>query len=254
MSRVSKTISLLIFIFPICLFAQEESSDISVLELRAGKAYIDIGKDEGVVRGDEYTLRDAKADPEREDLLIIEDVKDEISVATVVYSSDALAIGSTVKQLEKAGLDSALKTQVIVGTESVAWVLDYRQSINRWFFTYRPFVGAQVMLIPHVKNTLDPVDLHFDILIGGEVNWYLGRIQVVPAIAGGIALAIPLNSEEAFHFSHAGGSAEIQVLYLFNRKWKAGITVGFTSWISLPDVSEESFIGIAMGISGSVKY
>ena len=239
---------------PAYLIAQDSTSDIGIIEIRGGKAFISAGKTDGIARGDEYELQHGPEEAGGDNLLIIEEVKDEISVAAVIYSARALEIGFKLQPIEKAGLDSTLNAQVLFGTDGALGVLDFRESINRGFFTYRPFLGTQLIFVPHLDNENDPLDLLINLNVGGEINWFFWRIQIAPSLAGGIAMTVPLNSEESVHFSHAGGYVDVKVNYLINPKWKIGLAVGFASWIVLPEAPDDSYLGLTIGAGAALKY
>lgn len=234
--------------------AQEPAEYASILEIRGAKVFIDIGMAGDIARGDEYTVEDEEGTPGAENLFIIEEVKEHISLATVVYSAQELEVGTRLTPIKRVGLDSNLQLQTLISADGVEVVLDYRQGISRGFFTYRPFLGTQVVLIPRIQNEINPLDLLINLNIGGEINWYIWRMQIIPALAAGVAVAVPLSLDESVHFSHAGGYAEMKANYLINAKWTLGLSVGFASWIALPDVPDSSYLAISIGVGFAVKY
>jgi hypothetical protein len=70
----------------------------------------------------------------------------------------------------------------------------------------------------------------------------------------GIGGSVPLQEEESFRVSHAGGFVELVVSYLFGRDVKVQLSLGYTGWFRLSAFSGDSFYGPHIGIGGTYKY
>ena len=76
----------------------------------------------------------------------------------------------------------------------------------------------------------------------------------MPTAAVGIGGSVPLREEESFRVSHAGGFVELVATYLFERDIKVSLSLGYSGWFGLSELSGDSYYGPHVGIGGTFKY
>jgi hypothetical protein len=238
-----------------------------ILEVHGGEVVVELGRDMGVKVGDEYlimssrVLKSGKQVSDEKGLLIIRQVKEEISTARILYTKGAPQEGEQLQELPRLGIDATPFVHAValqVGPAPHAYPLPVlaglRIGLSRGFYSFRPQVSIEVPL--HLLSNTVYTDTYggipLNISAGGEFNLYLGRLQLVPMVAGGIGMAIPLDKAKGDpRLTHFGGLAQLAVTYLFNRDTKFVIEAGYLGWASslLP-----SYEGVFGGIGISRKF
>jgi hypothetical protein len=230
-----------------------------IIDVNRGNVLLEFGTNMGVARGDEYLITETRilatghAVSDEVGLLIVKDVEEEISFAKVIYSSRRPQIGDQLEEIPRLGFDTAAYAHVIVDPagDGVYGAIGVRQSTSRGFFNFRPFVGIEIPF--GVTGLLGTDGLTVNLYGGGELNWYLWRLQFVPAAAIGIAGAIPLgDDEESFSVSHVGGLVQISASYLVSKDFKVGIDLGYAAWFA-PGAAL-SYTGLLAGAGVTLKY
>ena len=234
-----------------------------VIDVRGRQVFLEFGSNMGVRLGDEYAIVTDTVLPtgyvtaEETGLLVIKDVKEEISVGTLIYSDGKPDVGDQLREVPRLGFDTAATVRTVLAQSAynptdAVMMLGIRQSTSRGFLTYRPVVGIDVpfSLLGYVQLPGLIVTMYG----GGEIVWYLSRFQFVPTAAVGIGGSVPLREDEGFQISHAGGFVELVASYLFSRDIKVQLSVGYTGWFGLSIRSGDSFYGPHIGIGGTYKY
>ena len=253
-------------IFAAIPYAVAQDSDsprrTSIVDIDRGNVMLGIGRADGVRTGDEYRVvepvRAADAIGSRVEVgrIVIKDVDDSVSFARTIYSERQWQIGDELEEIERIGLDTAAYVHMLVGATGVsrdfgiAGAVGFRESISRGLFAFRPFVGIEVPF--SITLDLDLTGVTFNVYGGGEINWYIDRLQIVPAFGIGTALAIPLREEERFSFSHFGGFVEAQVNLLLSGNLRIGAELGYAAWFA-PGV-DNSYTGVTIGLGGIYRY
>ncbi|MBT3272681.1 MAG: hypothetical protein HN368_05980 [Spirochaetales bacterium] len=229
-----------------------------IINVQGRQIYLEFGANMGVAVGDEYAIVADTVLPtghiisEETGLLIVDDVKDELSIATLVYSETKPQIGDQLEEIPRFGFDTGVHIRSVLAAEKLVGMIGIRQSISRGFLTYRPVIGIDVPF--SVLGTTNLPGLVVNVYGGGEINWYLWRFQVVPTAALGVGGSVPLDEGESFKVSHAGGFIELLVSYLLNRDIKLSAAVGYTGWFRLSTDSGDTYMGPHFGIGATYKY
>ena len=234
-----------------------------IIDVRGRQVLLEFGANMGVVRGDEYAIVTDKVLPtghvssEETGLLVVKEVKEEISSATLIYSDGRPNVGDQLREVPRVGFDTGANLRAIFsssdfGPTDAVVTIGARQSTSRGFLTYRPIIGIDVPFSLLGHHYLP--GLIVNIYGGGEIVWYLWRFQLVPTAAIGIGGSVPLREGESFQISHAGGFVELVATYLFERDIKISLSLGYSGWFGLTEISGDSYSGPHVGIGGTYKY
>jgi hypothetical protein len=234
----------------------------SIIDIDRGSVLLGIGSEDGVRTGDEYRVvepvRSAEAVGSTVEVgrIVIKDVDDTVSFAHAIYSDREWRIGDELEKIERIGLDTAAYVHMFVGATGVtrdfglAGAIGFRESTSRGLFAFRPFVGVEVPF--SITLDLDLTGITFNVYGGGEINWYIERLQIVPAVGVGTAVAIPLREDERFAFSHFGGFVEAQINLLLSGDVRLGAELGYAAWFA-PGV-DNSYTGLTIGLGAIYRY
>ena len=264
----------ILFAFP-SVFAQEGDSGeleppdrllsvqrTSIVDIDRGNVILGIGREDGVRTGDEYRVvepvRTVEAVGSRIEVgrIVIKDVDDTVSFANTIYADREWRIGDELEEIDRIGLDTTAYVHMFIGSTGIsrnfgiAGAVGVRESTSRGLFAFRPFLGVEVPF--SITLDLDLTGITFNVYGGGEINWYIDRFQIVPAVGIGTALGIPLREEERFSFSHFGGFVEAQVNYLLSGDLRIGGEVGYSAWFA-PGV-DNSYTGLTVGLGANYRY
>ena len=215
-----------------------------ILEVHGRDVLIEFGSDMGVKKGDEYlivaarVLKSGRQLNDEKGLLIVREVKEEVSTARVLYSDGAPQEGDQLQELPRAGSEVTAYARVIAvqpfGTPSfvLPTLAGLRASLSRGFYALRPFVSIELPLhmLGNASYQAGYGGIPLNLSLGGEYNLYLGRLQIVPLASLGLGGSIPLREGGTFQFTHFGGSAGLAITYLFSRDWKVAFEAGYLGW------------------------
>ena len=242
-----------------------------ILEVNGREIILELGRDLGLKVGDEYVvvssrvLDSGKMLTRENGLIIINEVSDEVSVGYLVYASPRPQIGDQLRELPRLGLDTTPYLHVALGDPldlGTTILVGARQSISRGFFGFRPLVGLEV---PASATLLAAIPLN--LYVGGEYNFYMGRLQFVPQATVGVGgaylwyLGSDVSEEERFFLTHLGGAANLTLSYLFHKNFKIVLEGGFMYWFSLmsetvfsDSLSFRNYGGPFVGGGVTIKY
>ncbi|MEE9308329.1 MAG: hypothetical protein V3V57_12475 [Spirochaetia bacterium] len=243
-----------------------------ILEVRGSEIIIELGRDLGLKRGDEYVivsgeiLQSGKALTVENGLVVIKEVSDEVSVAKIIYARPRPQIGDQLQEVPRFGMDTTPYVHFAKGLvydRDSTIVIGARQALSRGFYSFRPFAGIEVPLVANILAGI-PLNLY----IGGEYNIYLGRFQLVPRAAfggGGAYLWYrDVPDEDKFLWTYVGGNAGISLNYLFHKNYRFSIEAGYLHWFSLVPLKnvyifEGKFLfpdydGLFVGAGVTIKY
>lgn len=215
-----------------------------IIEVAGGSVIMELGHNMGVRVGDEYailqtrSLSSGRQFTEESGLVVVKDVNHDFSEGTILYTEGRPQLGDQLREVPRLGFDATLYANVmqdvvsstsIVGTsvESVL-VAGLRTVATRGFYNFRPVVGVEVPIKSGIVNVGFPLGLY----VGGELNWYLRRIQITPSLVGGLAGVVPFWDEEEFYLSHVGWKGQLSASLLINRDFKVFAEGGFGQWFS----------------------
>lgn len=235
--------------------------------LRLGQVVIQFGKDMGLKKGDEYAIVESEEvtagyeKKKKKALLVIKSVEEDFSIAKVVYSRGKPMIGEQVEEIPKVGLDTTVYGHAILDITDPATmfsemdvIIGVRQSLSRGFYNFRPLVGIEVpvTLINSVGLLANGFPLTW--YVGGELDFWFGRFQLVPSASIGMGLAIPLQDTSEFRLSHLGGMAQLNLNYLIHDYVRLFIDAGYAYWFGMGGLSQYSYGGILAGVGIQIRY
>ncbi len=237
-----------------------------IIGVERGTVLVEFGRNMGVQRGDEYVIVEPRvlaSGHTVEDeigLLVVKDVEQEISYATIVYSSRRPRIGDQLQELPRVGFDTSGYVHLIYGEDATSvtpgptlmGTFGVRQSTSRGFYNFRPFVGLEIPF--SISGDVELSGFTANIFAGGELNWYLRRLQFVPAVALGIGGNVPKSDEEDFSISHVGGFAELTISFLISRDFRVFVDAGYSAWFGAGDSTNDTYAGITAGAGMTYKY
>ena len=136
-----------------------------------------------------------------------------------------------------------------------------RGSWARGFYGVRPIFGLEVPFIANIAAAL-PVNLYG----GVEYMMRLGRLSVTPMASMGIGgaylwyLGESVSEDQKFWLTHGGGQANLTISYLFNKRTKLTLDVGYLLWFSfIPtkvfanDLFFPNYDGVFVGAGLTIK-
>jgi hypothetical protein len=232
-----------------------------VVEVQGRTIIIELGRGMGVQLGDEYeivgsrVLASGKTLSTRTGLVVIREVSDEVSIAQIIYAAPKPQVGDQLKEFPLLGATVLPYAQImlgsVMGSENV-FLPGVRAVWNRGLFRFKPQVGVQVPIgVPGLglSGGWLPVDLY----VGGEMDLYLGRLQINPMVNVGLGGAIPISSSnQDFALSHFGFSAAVNATFLLADKLKLSLDGGFAYWIDLEGLNRD-YYGPLAGVGVEFK-
>ena len=220
------------------------------LRVRGSEVKMQLGRDMGIQVGDEFAVIDkieieGFADEEEDGLIVIKNVGPQISTGRAVYAGKTLEEGAQLREIPRMGVELAPYLRYLSYTDGVegntgALVLGAKAVAARYFYSLRPFVGAQI-------NFDTDLWLPIGMYAGGEFNLFLGRLSLYGSGAIGGASNIVFKNVEALvekatgteddntFFSHYGVLAGAGLSILIGRDVKIFAEVGVEYWIGILD-------------------
>ncbi len=243
-----------------------------ILEVRGSEIIIELGRDLGLKRGDEYVivsgeiLQSGKALTVENGLVVIKEVSDEVSVAKIIYARPRPQIGDQLQEVPRFGMDTTPYVHYATGLmyqKDDTLLIGARQAVSRGFFGFRPLVGIEVPLIANIAAAL-PVNIY----VGGEYDIYFGRFQIVPMAGLGVGMAYlwylkiaDVPEDDRFLLTHVGGLAGVTANYLFHKNFRFSVEVGYMHWFSLiplkvftDNLTFPDYDGLFVGAGITIKY
>ncbi len=213
-----------------------------IVDVRGQEVILELGRNMGIQRGDEYAIiqpRLTNLGYETEDesgVLLIKEVREQFSIAQVLYSRPNPIIGDQLEEIPRIGIEITPYAELFSDLEvdNSIFVLGLRATASRGFYRFRPLGGIEIPFTSTLIGLLFPMDVY----IGGDANWYLGRIKVNPSITGGLGGGVPLVDDlfgQDFYLSHVGGTAKVGLSYLVSRDTMVNVQLGYARWIGLYD-------------------
>lgn len=227
-----------------------------IIDVSGRDVIIELGNNMGVKLGDEFYLTTSQVlssghTVERNSgLLVVKEVNEEVSTAQVFYSKKKPAIGDQLKEIPRLGFETAVYANYINSKESVL-ALGLRQIVARGFFSVRPFVGAEIPIGVESFYIFFPVNVY----IGGEMNWYFGRLHVTPSVDVAMGMLIPVVKEydDYVIYSSVGGHARFSVSYMMSDSIKIFMEGGYATMFAVSNLFD-SYNGLFVGGGLTFKY
>lgn len=233
-----------------------------ILEVMAGNnVIIELGSNLGLARGDEFNIVNTRMLPsghtvqDKTGLVIVTEVKQEISYAKVLYSGGGAVPGDQLAEIPRMGTDMSVYARAFIGEGSLnGGTAGIKTVAARGFYGFRPYAGLE---LPFVSGALYGLGYGFPVTLfgGGELMWYLGRLQVEPSLHGGITGLVPVEDEQAFMITHAGFDIALNLNWMFTDGFRFFINGGYGYWHALDGSSAAilSYGGIFAGLGVTLK-
>ena len=211
-----------------------------------GNIIIELGSDMGLAKGDEFSIVDSSVlasghvVKENTGLIVISDVKDEISYARVIYSRGGAVPGDQLAEIPRVGTDVSAYGRVFISEGALdGGTAGIKSVMARGFYGLRPYAGVE---LPFVEGALYGLGYGFPLTVylGGEFMWYLGRLQIEPSLQGGMTGLVPVDEQQSFMITHAGFDIGLNLNWMFSDSMRFFINGGYGYWHAL----DASFAGI----------
>lgn len=238
-----------------------------ILDVNGKEILIELGANMGIKLGDEFNLTNTVILPsghmidKKVGLLVVKEVNQEVSTAQVFYASKKPSVGDQLKEIPRMGFESAFYVNYISqadDTKDPILAVGIRQIVSRGFYKTRPYVGVEVPLGVDVKGLLlnylfFPVNAY----IGTELNWFMGRLHITPAIDVALGMLVPIAEEwqdDFIIYSSIGGHARLAVNYMVSDNIKIFAEAGYAAMLSINDGFFNSYAGVLYGGGVTLKY
>lgn len=213
-----------------------------IVDVRGQEVILEFGENMGIQRGDEYAIIQPRLTElgyetaDESGLLLIKEVREQYSVAQVLYSRPNPIVGDQLEEVPRIGFEITPYAELFSDFEpdNSIFVLGLRGTASRGFYRFRPLAGVEIPFTSTLLGLLFPMNVY----IGGDANMYLGRIKVNPSITAGLGGGVPIVDDifsQDFYLSHVGGTAKIGLSYLINRDTMVNVQLGYARWIGLYD-------------------
>jgi hypothetical protein len=236
-----------------------------IVDVLGWDVVLEFGSNMGVKPGDEYAiiesgvLSSGHQVSEETGLLIVKQVRREVSVAQVIYANNPPMVGDQLKEIPKAGIETDLYVHAIINPITPSPMVitpGLMFSVTRGFYGLRPVFGLE---IPLIWTGINGIPLN--IMLGARYDIYFGRFQLVPMAVGGLVGSFYTvvdeyagEEEEVFHLTHAGFKAMVSLNYLLGKSVRLSLDGGYSYWFSLFPNSWKDYGGITAGLSINFLY
>ena len=239
---------------------QQKSGILEVLP--GGQVIVELEAGINLRKGDEFsimtaeTLDSGEVVMDKTGLLVISDVKEDVSFGRILYSRDEVLPGDQLVEFPRAGIDISPYGSLLIDIDD--WQISgglagAKFVLSSFVYDVRPFLGFE---FPILTEALDggwpglPVTAYG----GGELMWFLGRFQVEPSILFGVTGLFPLTDSDSFNLTHVGGKIEIDLNWMFIDRMRLFLNAGYTHWFAinstaLPSVSAYGGIFAGLGVT-----
>ncbi len=231
-----------------------------VLDVNGKEVLIELGANMGIKLGDEFNLTNTVILPsghsveKKVGLLVVKEVNQEVSTAQVFYAKKKPAIGDQLKEIPRMGFESVLYVNYIRQTDPALdpiLALGIRQIVARGFYKTRPYVGVEIPLGVESYLIFFPVNVY----AGAEMNWYMGRLHITPAIDVALGMLIPVfeKFEDYIVYSSIGGHAKLGISYMMSDNIKLSGEVGYATMLGISSWFD-TYSGLLVGGGVTFKY
>ncbi|MCX7027289.1 MAG: hypothetical protein NT061_07395 [Spirochaetes bacterium] len=223
---------------------------------------LQLGDNMGIKKGDEYAVIQKRTvegfdDSKEAGLIVVKEVGQEVSSAQVLYSSIPLGKDAQLREIPRQGVDFDLYIHSIGGSDATV-APGFKATASRGFYSFRPFVAAQVPLGLMRGFLSYGVEIFpVNVLLGGEMVLNMGRLSVAPSAALGVSYYHVTSSwvtTDTNFLSHVGAQVGGRVAYLFNRNMRAFVDLGYETWIAVANTwGNTGYGGVMFGAGVAFK-
>ena len=204
--------------------------------LNGGNVIIELGSGMGLKKGDEFSilgttvLASGHIIQNNTGLIVISDVKKDVSFGRVLYSNTPLIAGAQLAEIPRTGMDTSVYGRMFMDNNGISGgALGVKAVFARGFYDMRPYFGLEIPVVDGTLNNLWP-GLPASVYLGGEMIWYIKRLQIEPSIALGATGLVPVNDNEQFILSHIGGTAGLAFNWMFSDSMRIYAEGGYSYW------------------------
>ena len=246
-----------------------------VLEVSGFTLKLQLGRNMGIQRGDEYAVVEKSMvsgfhDDRETGLVVIKDVGSEVSTGRIVYNEGPVAKDAQLSEIPRLGVEATPFFHVLSGTKlnvlnldgsiyggggtaGSNYMLGLRAVASRGFYDTRPFAEVEVP-INGIRNFLTAFAIPINVLVGGEYNLSFSRLSVTPyAAVGGsyvylteVITGYSTDTSNTWLF-HLGGQIDLAASYLVSRDVKIFAEAGFEYWLSTIGWLYSNYGGLSIG-------
>lgn len=238
-----------------------------ILDVNGKEILIELGANMGIKLGDEFNLTNTVILPsghavdKKVGLLVVKEVNQEVSTAQVFYASKKPAIGDQLKEIPRMGFESAFYINYISQTDinlDPILAIGIRQIVARGFYKTRPYVGVEIPLgADMVGGFTNFFFFPVNVYVGTELNWFLGRLHITPAIDVALGMLVPIVEEyqdDYVIYSSIGGHVRLGASYMITDNIKVFGEAGYSAMLSINDGFFNSYAGVLYGGGVTIKY
>ncbi|MCA1753382.1 MAG: hypothetical protein LC641_01515 [Spirochaeta sp.] len=209
-----------------------------VLEIAGRSIILEFGQNMGLQKGDEYAVVQQRrtstghTTQDETGLLVVEEVREEFSIGRLLYAKPDVVIGDQLQEVPRMGADFTPYANLLLNFENQEpelMLFGARITASRGYFQWRPLVGLEIPTTTTLFGFLFPMNVY----VGGESNFYLGRLKLHPSFGIGVGGAVPVDDtlfEDDFYTTHFGGSLRLTASYLISRDTMIFLETGVAGW------------------------
>lgn len=235
-----------------------------VLAAGPGGVDIQLGKDMGIKKGDEYAIiaveeLEGIKDEREVGLIMIKDVGTARSKGIVMYSKVPVVKDVQLREIPRQGFDMTLYGHSYAYFDEFmgsSLAFGARAEMTRGFFGLRPFAAIQLITD---SDMLFPIN----VIIGGQYSLYLRRLELGGRLGGGGSTNVlvrllqgEFSTDDDEWFTHYGLSAGAYLSYLVTRDFKVLVDAQADYMFGLLDAfggAFSSYGGVQIGVGASFK-
>ncbi len=243
--------------------------DSKVVSANLAGVKMRLGSGMGVKKGYEFMVIDKQeidgiVDESEAGLVVVNKVTKEFSDATILYSSIPLSKETQLREYVRSGVDISPYTSVMlgasaevdgIGNEEMFFAPGLKITVSEGFYDFKPIFAVQTYY-PGIAASANITLLPLSVLLGGEFNLYIRRLQIAPFVAvGANAYYVDLgtSSEGDFYLSHVGGSAGLTLSFLLAKNFKLYVEPSGQYWYSLVPNVVSYFYGYGGSLGLTIK-
>ena len=229
-----------------------------ILELDGDVITLALGRNMGIVPGDEYTLTRPVTLPTGEirretiGLLKIATVHDDFSIAQILYSDHTVTVADQLDKIDLIGFETDVYVNLMIDTTFTDFRLvpGVRFHLDRWVYRVRPLAGIEFPFAFDSIGSVVPIVAY----IGAEIDWHIGRLRIAPSITFGAQMTIPLSPEFTGQnlITHLGGSGQIELSLRVDAHLIFGLNLGYAHWARLIDPTTSGGLGAVFNTYGGL--